>query len=154
MKAKIKKYKVTGKVFIWKYKDNLRNYPGWNFTVDIKASQSLLRLLELMNNCEWSSQNIITTEIPTELQIRVPNNQNGNARWKTKKNLKLKCIKTMSETHWLINEMENEVEIQFGKAKLEEFKNAITGIPEGKGDFDISDQNAENIMFFWWNLNN
>ena len=54
-----------------------------------------------------------------------------------------------SENHWLIKELDNGIEIQFGKEKLTELQNAIKGIPKGKGDFAISDQNEENILYFW-----
>ena len=91
MKAQIEKHKVNGKVYTWSYKDNNRNYPGWNFTVDLNASKSLSDLLNLMNDCEWSTKKTISTELPTELQLSVPNNQNGVAKCKSKSNLTLNC---------------------------------------------------------------
>ena len=152
MKAQIEKHKVSGKVYAWTYKDNKRNYPAWNFTVDLKASESLSELLNLMSDCEWSTKKKITTELPTQAQLKVPNNQNGTAKQKSKPNLTLNCKTSESENHWLINEFDNGIEIQFGKAKLTELQNAINGIPKGNGDFAISDQNEENILYFWWNL--
>jgi len=152
MKAKIEKHKVNGKVYTWAYKDNNRNYPGWNFTVDKKASESLSELLNLMKACEWSTKKKITTELPTQAQLDVPNNQNGIAKWKSKSNLTLNYKTSESENHWRINELDNGIEIQFGKAKLTELKDAIKGIPKGNGDFAISDQNEEYILYFWRNL--
>ncbi len=152
MKAQIEKHKASGKVYVWTYIDNNRNYPGWNFTVDLKASESLSELLNLMYNCEWSTKKKITTELPTQAQLNVPNNQNGIAKWKSIPNLTLNCKTSESENHWLINELDNGIEIQFGRKKLTELQNAINGIPKGNGDFAISDQNEENILYFWWNL--
>ena len=149
MKAQIEKYKITGKVYTWTYKDNQLNYPGWNFTVDLKASESLSTLLNLMNDSEWSSKKIISIELPTESQLKVPNKQNGTANWKSKPNLTLNCKMSESADYWKINELDNSIEIQFGKAKLTELQNAINGIPKGNGDFAISDQNEENILYFW-----
>jgi hypothetical protein len=154
MKAQIEKFKVNGKVYAWTYKDNNRNYPGWNFTVDLKASESLSELLNLMSDCEWSTKKKVTTELPTQAQLDVPNNQNEIARWKSKPNLTLNCKTSESENHWLLSEHDNGIEIQFGKEKLTELQNAIKGIPKGNGDFAISDQNEENILYFWWNLEN
>ena len=149
MKAQIEKHKVNGKVYTWTYKDNSRNYPGWNFTVNSKASKSLSELLDLMSSCEWSTKKKITTELPTQAQLDVPNNQNGIAKWKSKTNLILNCKMSESENHWLINELDDGIEIQFGKAKLIELQSAINGIPKGNGDFAISDQNEQNILYFW-----
>ncbi len=152
MKAKIEKFKVNGKVYAWTYKDNQRNYPGWNFTLDKNACKSLTELLDLMNTCEWSSKKSFGLEIPNELQISLPNNQNGNAAWKTVSKLTFNHRKNESENHWLIKKSENGIEIQFGINKLTELQNAIKGIPKGEGDFAISSENDENILYFWWNL--
>ncbi|SDH08093.1 hypothetical protein [Psychroflexus sediminis] len=152
MKAEIEKYKVKGKVYTWTYKDNQRNYPGWNFTVDSNASESLFELLNLMDACEWSTKKTLPTTSPTQNQLNVPNNQNGTAQWKSKPNLTLNYKTNESENHWRINELNNGIEIQFGKTKLTELQNAINGIPKGNGDFAICDQNEENILYFWWSL--
>lgn len=152
MKELINKYKVHGKVYAWTYNDNNRNYPGWNFTVDSKGSESLCELLNLMISCEWSTKKKISLELPTKMQLNVPNNQNGTAKWKSISNLILNYHTCESENYWLINEFDNEIEIQFGKEKLTELQNAINGISRGIGDFAISDLNEENILYFWWNL--
>lgn len=152
MKELIDKYKVHGKVYAWKYKDNNQNYPGWNFTVDLKGSESLCGLFNLMISCEWSTKKKISLELPTKLQLNVPNNQNGIAKWKSKPNLILNYNTCESANYWLINEFDNAIEIQFGKEKLTELQNAINRISRGIGDFAISDLNKENILYFWWNL--
>ena len=82
MKDKIEKLNIIGKVYTWKYLDNSKNYPGWNFTIDEKASNSLFDLFTLMKQCEWSSKKEIKTSIPTENQIKIPNNKNGSSKWK------------------------------------------------------------------------
>ncbi|MDE5419972.1 hypothetical protein L3049_18440 [Labilibaculum sp. DW002] len=152
MKAQIQKYKIEGKVYTWTYKNNPRNYPAWNFTVDLKACESISALLNLMNNCEWSSKKTISIKLPTESQVRVPNNKNGTESWKSKTNLILSCKTSESTDYWKIIELNKGIEIQFGKAKLIEFQNAINEIPKRSGDFAISDQNEENILYLWWNL--
>ena len=149
MKSKIEKHKINGKIYTWIYKDNNRNYPGWNFTIDSKASENFLELLNLMNTCEWSTKKAIKTELPTQAQLNGVNNQSGIAKWKSKPNLTLNCKTNESRNHWLINELDNGIEIQFGKTKLVELQNAIKEIQKGNGDFAISDKNEENILYFW-----
>jgi hypothetical protein len=111
MKVQIEKYKVSGKVYTWTYKGNNRNYPGWNFTVDLKASKSLSELLNLMNTCEWSTKKTVSTELPTQAQLNVPNYENGNAKWKSKPNLTLNYKTSEQENHWLTKELDNRIEI-------------------------------------------
>ena len=149
MKEKIVKQKIDGKIYTWKYIENSRNYPGWNFTVDKTGSNSLLELLDLMKRCEWSSRKEMQISTPTENQIRVPNNQNGNAKWKTVSKLILSSKKVTEKELWKVLERENEIEIQFGENKLIEFEKAISGIPKGIGDFSISSNQDEDILFFW-----
>jgi hypothetical protein len=152
MKTQIEKHKIGGKVHIWTYKDNQRNYPGWNITTDLKASEQLTQLLNLMNLCDWSSKKTFRTESPTNNQLSTLNNQRGFTTWKSKPNLTLNCKTTEPEDHWLIRETDFGIEIQFGKTKLTELKNSINRIREGEGDFAISDQNDENILYFWHNI--
>jgi hypothetical protein len=152
MKKLIEKFHVKGNVYLWKYKENQRNYPGWNLTVDNIASESITQLLDLMQRCEWSSSKLIILSRPTNDQIRVPNNWNGTASWKWAENLVLSSIKTDGFNHWKIYEKYPKLEIAFGSSKLEELKSAVTGIPHGKGDFSIETENDDDILNFWWNL--
>ena len=104
MKAQIEKFKLDGKVYAWTYKDNQNNYPGWNFTVDKTASESLTELIDLMDKCEWSSKKTFGLEMPSDKQISVPNNQNGQARWKTTSKMTLSHRKAETEDYcigWL-----------------------------------------------------
>lgn len=151
MKDKIEKHKINGKVYTWKYLENSKNYSGWNFTVDETAGGNLVELLNLMKQCEWSSRKEIQISKPTENQIKVPNNQNGSAKWKTVSKLILTSKKTAEKEFWQIIEKESEIEIQFGKNKLIDFEKAICGIPKGIGDFAITSDSEDNILYLWWN---
>jgi hypothetical protein len=149
MKEQIQKYKVKGKIYSWKYKDKYNNYPGWNFMIDKVGVKNFIELLELMKKCEWSCKKAIRIENPTESQLRIPNNQSGKAKWKSKDKLILNCRKNETDNHWLINESDKEIEFQFGKQKLIELQDAIMRIEKGNNDFAISDNNEENILYFW-----
>ena len=77
MKEQIEKFKISGRVYIWKYTDNGRNYPGWNMTVDNSASQELSQLFDMMEKCEWSTNKKVLTTQPTDKELSTPNNRNG-----------------------------------------------------------------------------
>jgi hypothetical protein len=154
MKDKIEKLNIIGKVYTWKYLDNSKNYPGWNFTIDEKASNSLFDLFTLMKQCEWSSKKEIKTSIPTESQIKIPNNQNGSSKWKATSKLILHFKKNIEKEYWQVIERESEIEIKFGENKLIEFEKAITGITKRNGDFAIFNDSGDSILYFWWNGDN
>jgi hypothetical protein len=152
MDSKISKYKVLGKIYIWKYKENKRNFPGWNLTVNNEGSKSLLNLLELLESSQYPSRKRVMLSEPTSKQLGVPNNRGGNARYKPARVLELRFKKFNNEEIWRMAEQESVVILEFGTNKMRELKSAIAGVPEGKGDFGICDAEDENVLFFWWNL--
>ena len=152
MKQAIEKLRVSGGVYIWKYADSERNYPGWNLTVDLVASRELTQLFDLMDQCEWSTSKKIFTSLPTDDEVSVPNNRNGNAKWTTKPEITLSTRTTENPDYWVIREKQKNLEIHFGKQKLKKLKEAIISIPKGKGDFSISDDSDENTLTFWWRV--
>lgn len=155
-KEEINKFKISGQIYLWKFLENQRNYPGWNLTADKTGCESSLQLLEMMKQTEWSSKKEIQTAVPTELQIRVPNNRNGDAKWKYAKTLILNYKKKSASDEWMIAENSDTVEIRFGTDKLTEFENSILKVQKGTGDFAISnfEENDSHILYFWWNLKN
>lgn len=148
MKGKIEKLKISGAVYIWRYTDNDRNYPSWNITLDNLASEELTTLFDMMGLCEWSTNKKIQTTRPTDNELSVPNNRNGNAQWTTKPKISFCLKQNKTPDYWATNEMIDELQISFGQQKLKELRDAITNIPKGKGDFALGDK--ENILHFWW----
>lgn len=152
MKKQIEKLQIAGKVYLWKYTEKTTKYPDWHFTVNKIASESLQELLDMMEDCEWSSKKEIRLTNPTESQINVPNYEKGNAKAKGMKMLVLNFKKDVEKEYWKIVQKDNEVEIQFGANKAKELKKAIIGIPKGQGDFGIYNTSEEDILYIWWNL--
>lgn len=150
MKDKIEKLKISGHVYIWRYSDNDKNYPGWNLTVDNMASEEISNLLDLMSKCEWTTSKKIFAQRPTDNEVSVPNNRRGDASWTTKEKITITHKTSESPDFWALIDKEDELEIRFGKQKLMELKSAIESIPTGKGDFSMADRQDENILTFWW----
>lgn len=153
MKEQINKLKVKGKIYIWKYLENSRNYPGWNITTDKIGGESLLKLIDLMITCKWSSKKTFQTIEPNKNQLNVPNNKNGKAEWKSVQNLTLNLKKEIEPDFWEIIDKGNEIEILLGNNSLLKLEKAIKRILNNDGDFAIySSNDDENVLYFWWNL--
>lgn len=153
MKEQINKLKVKGKIYIWKYLENSRNYPGWNITTDKIGGESLLELIDLMITCKWSSKKTFQTIEPNKNQLNVPNNKNGKAEWKSVQNLTLNLKKEIEPDFWEIIDKGNEIEISLGNNSLLKLEKAIKRILNNDGDFAIySSNDDENVLYFWWNL--
>src|SRR4051812_37214169 len=133
MKEQIEKLKISTGVYIWKYTDNDRNYPGWNMTVDNLASLELSQLFDMMEKCEWSTTKKILTTRPTDKEISAPNNRNGTAKWTTKSKIIFSLTINNAPDYWMTTETIDELQISFGKERLKRLKDAIIKIPERNG---------------------
>ncbi len=45
----VKMLKQKGQIFLWRYKDNTRNYPGWHLCADCEGCQFVFEVLNLFN---------------------------------------------------------------------------------------------------------
>ena len=61
----VAKWKQNGKIFLWTYLENKKNYPGWQFSADLVGANSLLQLFDKMTNANWSSFKDIYISKPT-----------------------------------------------------------------------------------------
>jgi hypothetical protein len=147
MKQEIEKLNITSEIFIWKYLENERNYPGWNISFDKSVAEKLLELINLMDSCEWSSKKIIKVKTPSQTQLKIANNRNGEAKWKTKFSLVLN-FKKDEPTLWKMIEEENQIEIRFGQKRLIELRNAVVKKIDNLNDFAIY-LDDENCLYFW-----
>jgi hypothetical protein len=152
MKEQIEKLKISTGVYIWKYTDNDRNYPGWNITLDYSTSQELSQLFDMMEKCEWSTNKKVLTTRPTDKEISAPNNRNRTAKWTTKSKIIFSLRGNEAPDYWLTTEKMDELEISFGKEKLKTLKDATINIPHGNGDYSIADKDDNNILTFWWRV--
>jgi hypothetical protein len=146
----IDKWKQQGNLYLWKYLENARNYPGWHMTANRSACQNLADLIEKMLSSPWSSQKVLNTEPPNEKILQVPNNRGGKAHWEAAQSLILKYPKKhkVTDDSFLLKEYKNTVELSLGKNSLELLRQGILEIPEGKGDYTIGTD--EIMLWFWW----
>lgn len=147
MKLQIEKFKFIGEIYIWKYTSNIKNYPGWNLSLNISGAQSLLKLFDLMLQSEWSVKKAIETNNVTKFKTDIP--RNGNSDWKSKKTIIFNYKKNNYYDYWQIIENGENIEILFDNEKLLKLKESIDNLISGKKDFAISDSNEDNILYFW-----
>src|SRR5688572_30111766 len=69
----VKRWELRGHVYLWRYKGNARNYPGWHLTADAPACVALIELVDLMGGSRFSSSSPVPLSPPTEHQVGVPN---------------------------------------------------------------------------------
>lgn len=77
---KVDKWKQQGHLYLWRYLENDKNYPGWNMTVDEKFKQSFADLVKRMIFSDWNSKKLIFISEPSKELLSKPNNRSVFAR--------------------------------------------------------------------------
>ncbi len=129
----VDKWKQEGRLYLWRYTENTRNYPGWHLTADDACCHSLADLIERMLSARWSSQKPLVLTPPTKEVLRVPNNRGGEARWKSPAGLILKYPKgKVGDEHIALETNIDTIILSVGKLKLELLRRVCAKSSEGR----------------------
>jgi hypothetical protein len=148
MESQIEKFKLKGRLFVWKFHPENRNYPGWNLTGDTEGCNSLIELLELMQASSFPSRKTIATQTATISQVKAAT---GTKPFKSANKLTLRYRKGEPQ-FWYTEEVDNGIRVTFGEREIELLQTALRRIIKGEGDFAIGDSEDEHLVYFWWFL--
>ncbi len=156
----VKRWRQSGKVYLWRYRDNSRNYPGWNMTTDVAGCSSLLELLDLIDAARWSCTAAIRVSRPTPEILNMVGNMAGAARWSSRGTFVLRVPKgKVTEDHWDVRVDARTVTLTLGVARLPEFRQAVIDLQQGEGDFGLGPPDESDLhdaafdrqcLSFWW----
>jgi len=120
MDDSVKRWKLQGHAYIWRYQGNTRNYPGWHFTADAQGCVSLLELLDMMAASRFSSEAQVPLTVPTERQLGVPN---APLQYVPVNSLEIYHSPTkVTPDHWQLTENANRVRLEVGRETLGELR--------------------------------
>jgi hypothetical protein len=146
MDYNIERFRLTGRIFLWKFEHNVRNYPGWNFTCDDDGCESMIGLLELMQSSAFPSSKKLTLEQPTIMQVKAAQHCHD---FRSAKYLSLHYKKGLPG-YWYTEEGESHLRLTFGDHEIVALRRAIYRVKKKEGDFAIGDPNDEHQIYFWW----
>ena len=141
MEKAIEKFKFKGKVAIWKFTENSKNYSGWNICFDKTGKSSLLGLLQKMNDSEWPSKKQINLCHPLDLNQGWIENV---GEYQVAEEVILSHRK--SPHKWHLKSADNKLKITFGMHKLDELRE---GIEKEIFDEAIAGEEDPNTLNFW-----
>ena len=141
----VNSWKQSGRISIWRYTENERNYPGWHLNADRVGCQSLLALLDALVADGAGSRSIAITP-PTKTQLGVPNNRHGQAAWVAPAKLRLTLSPVADQ--WSFPPDLDPAALVVGPTWLQALREGIDGIPEGRGDYSIGKGSLP--LWFWW----
>jgi hypothetical protein len=141
------RWKFTGKVYLWHYSQNARNFPGWHLTADAAGCQSLIELFKLLGTTSSPATRRISVTPPTREILSVPNS--GILPWTAPDRLVLTFHS--DPRAWQITEANQVAEFVFGHSWLSQLQAGISGIGQGQGDYSIGNPNVPSQrLWFWW----
>lgn len=153
----VTRWRQRGRVYLWRYKENTRNYPGWHMTADHEACTSLVELIDAMQVARWPSNATVAVSPPTDDILLVPNNRGGAARWTAPTSLKLKYTRDQVDADfWSLGLQGGTLILAMGATALATLQKGILDIANGKGDYCIGADEAHGtagsdaVLWFWW----
>jgi hypothetical protein len=141
-------WKQEGRISLWRYTANERNYPGWHLNADKAGCASLLALLQELAG-RPGAHRTVQISAPDPTQLSVPNNQGGRAPWLAPEKLRVSC--SPEPQVWSFPPDLEPACLAVGASWLEPLREGIAGISNGRGDFSIgSSTNGSLPLWFWW----
>ncbi len=140
-------WRQSGRVSLWRYTENERNYPGWNLNADAAGCRSLLELLDALTSAGTGARTIKLTP-PTFEQLRVPNNRGGAAAWIAPEKWNVSLAPDSAD--WDFPADIQPAVLALGSNWLAPLRAGIAGIQAGVGDHSIGDDERGLALWFWW----
>lgn len=144
-----------GRIFLWRYPEGPSGYSGGHLTADGPGCKSFDELLTKFVETPRSRRATVRITPPTVDVLSVPNCQRGAARWAAPDHLYIETHDDTDPMEWQFQPKGRRFELLAGRAKFEELRSAIRGIPVGKGDFSLgpdasSSEWYEMAVWIWW----
>ena len=133
-------WKQNGKVSIWSYEGNPRNYPGWHLNCDEPGAASLSSLVASLANSQGLAKRTVSVTRPVRKQLAVPN---CSAKPWAPEKLVLEV-----SSKWFISETEHKVVLGFPVEMAVELERGLQSLSQGGGDYYIGEKGSE--LWFWW----
>jgi hypothetical protein len=142
-------WKQAGRISLWRYTENERNFPGWHVTADATGCSSLISLLDAFASDNVAVSRTVEVVAPTPEILAVPNNRSGRAAWSAPTKLVLSF--STAAAQWSFPNSSDPAAFTVGSEWLALLRKGIEGIPNGLGDYSIGTQSNGNLrLWFWW----
>jgi hypothetical protein len=139
----INKWKQSGNIYIWRYRDNPKNYQGWHLSANNSGCISISELLQALIDSPPEANRTVQLSVPTDKQFCVP-----NCNRKPIAETKLRMVKSGISEEWSLTKNEDKLQLDIGTVYLHKFISGLADIQRNKGDYFIGRKDQE--LWFWW----
>ena len=140
-------WKQAGSVWLWRYMEHARHYPGWHFTADQEGGRSLLALFDLLEAANDVSRHrtVQVAQLTPDI-LAVPDNRSARAmspvRWRLRY--------AQAPEAWKFAEQDDTLELTLGLQGMRDLRHWVAAVLRGEGDFCIGPDSDR--LWFWWRL--
>lgn len=136
-------------IYLWLYKENKRNYPGYHLTADNAGCDHLIRLAEELGNAKSAITHKIELSPVNEKILAVPNNTRGNKTAVSFKFWKLACNPEFKKAHFLYDNSYPTCTLELSPQQAGCIAEGVRDIKKGRGDYCIGGK-GDHLLWFWW----
>lgn len=136
-------WKQKGNLYLWRYKDNPKNYPGWQFAGDRVGVKSFCELLNLMQKEERNVKRTIQFSTPTEKELTIPG---CNSKIVSESKAVLHC-EVEGSIEWCIKPYGDSMDIIADPYSIKGLRESLNKWLNGENDFSFG--HAKNQLWFW-----
>ena len=130
------------RICLWRYLDNVRNYPGYHLSADVEGCREIRARLGRMDDSIS-----IALDPPTARVLAVPNNRKGQARQIAARKLRIQTGPSPETFHW--TEEKTEFVLTCSQKRIGDLLKGIADIERGAGDYCIGDKRDQRLWFWW-----
>ena len=148
MESELHSWKQRGLISIWRYTEFAKAFGGWHLSANDEGIRSLLQLVPALQAAP-NLYRTLTITPPSKRLLRVPNYQQGRAKWEAPAKLQLRFASDPGV--WELLEDAELPQFTIGDEYLPELIRGLEGIPKGDGDYSIGPmQRGQTRLWFWW----
>ena len=151
MNDAIAAWKQSGRLYFWTYRPQKRNFIGWHFAADAAGKDSIIKLLEVLPNTDYSTKRTVKLTPPPDNVLNVPFSPRHNHKVVLPAALKIVFQPEWPEEAWQVLTDGDHAEVSLGRGSMGELAEAVRRTKNGDYDFAIGPrrQDSPQVIWFW-----
>ena len=137
------------RVFLWRYRENRRNYPGYHLTADPAGTERLLAVLRRHEHASRAIESSVGLSAVTPPVLAVPGNTRGDASVVSLATLQMVTDPAFNQGHFEFRESHPVCRLALSRQQAAAVAGGVEDIQRGKGDYCIGGEGDE-VLWFWW----
>lgn len=139
---------TPSRIYLWRYRENRRNYPGYHLTADARGCDDLVSVLTRHENATRVQRTRLALGPVTPSILAVPANTRGNSTVVTFSSLELITDPNSSPDHFRFAETHLHCQLELSTAQAGHVLEGVHDIQHGKGDYCVGGD-GDQVIWFW-----